>query len=69
MHIFALHTKCVTPMDSATTQRPPIFPRNFALALSLLKVPHDGMCCEITKLMLIPRKKSSKPHDGKSLII
>ncbi len=36
---------------------------------TLLKVSHDGMSCEITKLMLTPRKKSSKPHDGKSLII
>ncbi len=37
--------------------------------ITLLKVSHDGMSCEIIKLMLIPRKKSLKPHDGKSLII
>ncbi len=38
-------------------------------AYTLRKVSHDGMSCEITILMLTPRKKSWNAHDGKSLII
>ncbi len=36
---------------------------------TLLKVAHDGMSCEIIKLMQNPMKKSPKPHEGKSLIM